>query len=171
MLTFRKYLIAMLLLSFVATGIPVNSLLAALYPVYCTTDLAIKAGNGLYVSAELGYGGNDYGLLRARAATVGPWEKFKLCHYQTPEPFYTLQSQANNLYVSVELGWPGESNAVLRARSSSYGPWERFKPSVINNIASEANAKLVRLMYVAGYTNVLRANGTVVDRFNIFKLH
>lgn len=170
-MTFQKCALTIATLAVAATGIMVTPLSAALYPVYCTSDLAIKAGNGLYVSAEFGYGGNSFGLLRARATTVGPWEKFKLCHHQSPQPFYTLQSQANDLYVSVELGWAGESNALLRARSSSYGPWERFKPSVINNIASEANGKLVRLVNAAGYTNVLRANGTVVDRLNIFKLH
>jgi hypothetical protein len=29
-----------------------------------------------YVSAELGYTGANYAMLRARAATAGPWEKY-----------------------------------------------------------------------------------------------
>ncbi len=32
--------------------------------------------NGRLVSAELGYGGDTYGMLRARATAVGPWELF-----------------------------------------------------------------------------------------------
>jgi hypothetical protein len=31
-----------------------------------------------YVSAELGYTGGDYGMLRARSSSIGPWESFTL---------------------------------------------------------------------------------------------
>lgn len=49
--------------------------------------------NGGFVSAELGWGGDDYGTLRARATTIGAWEEFTsargdycfdfphMCHY------------------------------------------------------------------------------------------
>ena len=33
-------------------------------------------GNGRYVSAELGYDGDRYGMLRARATAVSSWEWF-----------------------------------------------------------------------------------------------
>jgi hypothetical protein len=39
-----------------------------------------SAVSGRYVSAELGYATTDYryGMLRARATAVGPWEQFDL---------------------------------------------------------------------------------------------
>jgi hypothetical protein len=46
----------------------------------CSTGCAIRAlgwtGDTRYVSAELGYTGNGYGMLRARATSVGGWERF-----------------------------------------------------------------------------------------------
>jgi hypothetical protein len=45
---------------------------------YCTDNNVIRAANDLYVSAELGYGGSNTGMLRARANAIGPWEIFKL---------------------------------------------------------------------------------------------
>jgi len=32
--------------------------------------------NNQYVSGELGWHGDDYGMLRARATSVGSWERF-----------------------------------------------------------------------------------------------
>ncbi len=58
--------------------------------------------NGGIVSAELGYGGNDYGMLRARAL-------------------------ANYEYVSAELGYGSGDYAMLRARSLDRGAWESFR--------------------------------------------
>jgi hypothetical protein len=40
------------------------------------SEVSIKAANGLYVSAEIGYTGSYYGMLRARATSIGPWEIF-----------------------------------------------------------------------------------------------
>jgi hypothetical protein len=43
----------------------------------CNSGCAILAlGNGRYVSAELDYTGNGYGMLRARATGIGGWERF-----------------------------------------------------------------------------------------------
>jgi hypothetical protein len=41
-------------------------------PVFITS-----LANGRIVSAELGYGGGDNGMLRARATAIGPWEQFE----------------------------------------------------------------------------------------------
>jgi hypothetical protein len=42
-------------------------------------DFAIRShANNRFVSAELGYTGANYGLLRARATTVGAWERFDI---------------------------------------------------------------------------------------------
>jgi hypothetical protein len=35
-----------------------------------------SSANADYVSAELGYNGADYAMLRSRASTAGPWEKY-----------------------------------------------------------------------------------------------
>jgi len=92
--------------------------------------------NGNYVSAEIGWTGNSYGLLRARAATVGPWEKFRVLqgHVNAPDwlnydyNVVAFQSVANGSYVSAELGWTGNQSGLLRARPNQWteGPWETF---------------------------------------------
>jgi hypothetical protein len=81
------------------------------------------------VSAELGWGGSDYGILRARATQVGPWEWFTLCWWSSSDPtktIYAIQSDANGKFVSNELGWSGNRYGILRARATDIGPWEHF---------------------------------------------
>ena len=41
-----------------------------------TWTLIESASNRMFVSAEVGYAGNDYGVLRARDTEGGPWEWF-----------------------------------------------------------------------------------------------
>jgi hypothetical protein len=44
----------------------------------CQHNIAITSlANGKFVSAELGYTGGNYAMLRARAATPESWETFK----------------------------------------------------------------------------------------------
>ncbi|MEV0647737.1 hypothetical protein AB0I28_20960 [Phytomonospora sp. NPDC050363] len=40
-------------------------------------EIAMPYIDDSVVSAELGYAGGSYGMLRARASTVGPWEQFQ----------------------------------------------------------------------------------------------
>lgn len=82
--------------------------------------------NGRYVSAELGYTGVDYGMLRARATSVGPWEKFVIENWGPNPSMYTIRSLANGRYVSTELGYGGSRNNMLRARATSIGNWEKY---------------------------------------------
>jgi len=88
-------------------------------------DVAIINGyTGLVVSAEL----NDQGfpgMLRARAHSIGPWEKFTRCIDQSTRVF-TLKSKANGLYVSTEMNYGGSYQYMLRARATTVGPWEKF---------------------------------------------
>jgi hypothetical protein len=85
---------------------------------------AIKSvANGRYVSAEISWTGNRYGLLRARATTIGPWEQFRI---PNSGQLKTIFSLANNRYVSAELSWTGDSYASLRARATTAGSWEHF---------------------------------------------
>ncbi|MFJ2582818.1 hypothetical protein [Kitasatospora aureofaciens] len=47
--------------------------------VCAAADIPLRSvANGEYVSAELAYSGDQYGMLRARtAAAPGPWEQFQ----------------------------------------------------------------------------------------------
>ena len=81
---------------------------------------------GRYVSAELGYGGADYGMLRARSGGIGEWEMFRTignCSVQC-----TIESIGNRMLVSAELGYQGFAWGEMRARQplSSPGGWEQF---------------------------------------------
>jgi hypothetical protein len=91
---------------------------------WCQSVFMYSQANDLYVSAEIGRSGDGYGVLRARATSVGPWETFTLCFVS--DYYYTLVSQANGLYVSAELGWSGSNYGILRARATSVGPWEQL---------------------------------------------
>lgn len=88
-------------------------------------EIAIRSNaNNNYVSAELGYTGNNYAMLRARASAVGPWEKYY--EIENSDGTFSLKSAANGNYVSAELGYTGSTYAMLRARASAIGPWETF---------------------------------------------
>lgn len=82
--------------------------------------------NDRYVSAELGRTGVDYGMLRARATGIGPWEKFKFERWGPNPTMYTIKSLANGRYVSTELGYGGYRQNMLRARATSIGNWEKY---------------------------------------------
>ncbi|MFE3181890.1 hypothetical protein ACFXKR_13630 [Streptomyces violascens] len=132
----------------------------------CYGNVVITSrANGRLVSAELGYGGDSYAMLRARATAVGPWELFTVCFNDW---YWTVQSQANNLYVSAELGYSGDNNGMLRARATAIGPWERFSLSSCGQgcttITSMANASLVsaELGYGGDSYAMLRARATAV---------
>jgi hypothetical protein len=84
---------------------------------------AAAGGLGLFVSAELAQSGDDYGVLRARADNVGPWERFQLCE-NSDDGSYSIRSMENERYVSAELGWSGDTYGMLRARATEIGPWE-----------------------------------------------
>jgi DNA-binding Lrp family transcriptional regulator len=136
----------------------------------------VDNANKEFVSAELSYTGDYYGMLRARATSVGPWESFTLCNMGT---YYTLQSNANHKYVSTEVGYSGQWNGMLRARADSVGPWERFQINQINaqppflfDMVSDQN-----LLYVSaelGYAptdweyGMLRARSSSVGNWELF---
>jgi hypothetical protein len=83
-------------------------------------ELAIRSrANGKWVSAELQYTGALYGMLRARASSIGPWETFN--------GGLGLRNKANWKFVSAELQYTGLRYGMLRARADRYGPWEQFR--------------------------------------------
>jgi hypothetical protein len=118
---FTQFAVALLMASAGVAVTPSSAHAAACGNVYID-----NAANGLTVSAELGYSGSRYGELRARATTLGPWEKFTLCYVGSSTTVFTLRSQANGLYVSNEEGYGGDYRYMLRARATSVGPWEEF---------------------------------------------
>jgi hypothetical protein len=78
--------------------------------------------NGRYVTAEISWTGSSNGLLRARATSVGPWEKFRIPNSALP----TIYSLANNRYVTTEINWTGSGYGSLRARATVVGDWEYY---------------------------------------------
>lgn len=129
--------------------------------------------NNRYVSAEIFYDGDDYGMLRARADAVGPWERFTVCFQDW---YWTIQSQANDLFVSAELGYSDEDHAMLRARAGVIGPWERFTINVngcgsgCTTIVSQANDRIVsaEMFYDDEDYGMLRARATAVGPWERF---
>lgn len=97
----------------------------------CVDTALLADGNGKLVSVELRETGTLYGMLRARASAMGPWERFRICQSDgiVGQTTWTIQSLANGKYVSAELGYAGSYSGLLRARSSTVGRWERFRIS------------------------------------------
>ncbi|MDH6127379.1 RICIN domain-containing protein [Kitasatospora sp. GP82] len=129
--------------------------------------------NGRYVSAELGYGGDQNGMLRARADGMGPWEQFNLCR-NNKSNVYSIRSAANGRYVSAELGHGGDQNGMLRARADAIGPWEQFTIEPTGTgyaIRSAANGLYVSAEYAySGDQNgMLRARANAIGPWEQFQ--
>jgi hypothetical protein len=138
----------------------------------CYAVTITSRANGRLVSAELGWGGNSYGLLRARATAVGAWERFEVCFNGSNS---TIRSLANNRYVSAELGWGGNSYGLLRARATVVAAWERFSFASCGadcvTIRSTANGRLVsaELGWGGNSYGLLRARATAVGAWERFR--
>jgi hypothetical protein len=149
----------------------------ALAATSCLADpVTIRStSNGRYVSAELGYGGSSYAMLRARATAVGPWEKFYLCWgdgYSADQ--WALLAAGNADYVSAELGYTGSSYAMLRARATALGPWEKFRWLTNGNdeLLSVQNGRYVsaELGYTGSSYAMLRARATAIGPWEQFTI-
>jgi hypothetical protein len=86
--------------------------------VSCAKVSFQSIANGKYVTAELGKVGTHYGMLRARATSVGPWELFKLC-YHTDGGWFHIESWENKLFVRVHDFAEGRYQWMLTASASS----------------------------------------------------
>jgi hypothetical protein len=140
--------------------------------IVCTTDNYFGAYNGKYASAELGYGGDLYGMLRARASSPGPWETFRICSDGSAHWF---NSQRNGRYVTDELGRTGVDYGMLRARGTAVGTWERFAIEHYGNyvtIKSLRNNRYVsaELGYGGVRAGMLRARATSIGPWEKFSL-
>lgn len=132
-----------------------------------TVHVSIRSlAAGRFVSAELGYGGADYAMLRARATQVQGWESFSLlgdCSRNC-----ALRSDATGRYVSAELGYQGYAWGETRARADVASGWEQFR--FVGNCESScallslANGRYVstELGYTGGGQNMLRARATAI---------
>jgi hypothetical protein len=132
-----------------------------------------SVADGQYVSAELGYGGDSYGMLRARAGGVGPWEQYNLCR-NTVTNTYAIRSAANGKYVSAELAYGGDNYGMLRARADGIGPWEQFTFEQTGSgyaIRSAANGLYVsaELAYSGDNATMLRARANGIGPWEQFQ--
>jgi hypothetical protein len=92
----------------------------------CTYDVKLESkANRKFVSAEFGYWGGGYAMLRARADSAGAWERFSMC--RDGSGYYSFQSEANGLWVTAELNYTGGDYAMLRANASWVRTWEKFQ--------------------------------------------
>src|SRR6266498_3316638 len=121
----RRLAQALVALVAAAALVPITAPAASAVTTCNNWSWIISFGNSRYTSAELGSGG-DHGMLRARATSVGNWEKFTIARWGPNPAMYTIRSQANGRYVSAELGYGGGRYAMLRARATSIGNWEKF---------------------------------------------
>jgi hypothetical protein len=131
-----------------------------------------SVANDRYVSAEVGWGGLRYGILRARALRADLWERYQLCSISGT---YVLKSLANGRYVSAEFGWSGDSLGTLRARATEVGDWERFYIIRLDG-GRFALRSYARNFYVSAELGwggdrygTLRARATRIERWEIFR--
>ncbi len=141
----------------------------------CTQNVTITSlANHDLVSTELGYAGNEYAMLRARATVEGPWEQYRVCNFPDAG-YWTIQSEADGLFVSAELGYTGNQYAMLRARASVVGPWEKFTLVSCGfnctAIQSQANGLFVsaELGYTGAQYGMLRARASTVGPWEQFR--
>lgn len=140
----------------------------ALPPCYYNVGFYSLA-NGQWVSAEVDYTDQYYGMLRARAPGIGPWETFSLCLNDVTGN-WNIWSVQSGYYVSAELGDPPYYYGMLRARATSLGPWEQFNLFCDSNgrlvIQSAANGDFVSAEIGSDYTDgaygMLRARATEI---------
>src|SRR5262245_36125489 len=85
--------------------------------------IALKASNGLYLTAENG-GGIDGRLggiaLRARGTQIDAWQQF--VQLDAGDDYFTLQT-SDGYFVTAEGGGGG----VLRTDAVEAGPWEKWR--------------------------------------------
>ena len=160
----------------VPAGVRSSSIAARAQELVCIPgEHAFKSSaNHLYVAAELDYGPlfpvlDGYGMLRARANHVGPWEKFQFCENKAAKE-WSIRSTANKRWVSTEVD-RRRTTGMLRARAETVGPWERYSihcsgepyPKGTFAIYARANKKWVaaELGYTGSEKGMLRARADV----------
>jgi uncharacterized protein with LGFP repeats len=149
-----------------------NNTAVVRYPAPLTFRSAPGYGNGDYVSAELGYTGASYAMLRARAATAGSWESWS--EYPLGGNLIALRNNANGQFVTADLGYTGANQYELHAGAAHIGPWEEFH--IITNsdgtysLQSAANGLYVsaELAYTGSSYAELRARSSAIGPWEKF---
>jgi hypothetical protein len=138
-----------------------------------TCDIRSRA-NGKYVATELDDTGLLQSVLRARANTVGPTERY-LC-LKVGANRWAIMSLANNKYVSTELAYPGVLHGTLRARSSRVGAWETYTltpvPSCLCYALQSANNNYAsaELRYPGATYGILRGRAATPRSWEQFEI-
>ena len=117
----------------VPAGVGSSNTAASAHGLVCYGVQGFKSeANSRYVAAELGYGPfkyprqNLYGMLRARATTVGAWEKHQFC-YDEHTKIWWIFTNANGRWASTEMNYSGNDKYMLRARAESIGLYEQYR--------------------------------------------
>jgi hypothetical protein len=130
-----------------------------------------------FVSVEIGNTGSFYAMLRARADTIGPWEKFYAC-YDDGSHQYTFRSEANNKYVEVNPNAGGNYLLMLSATADSGVP----KPSRFIEVNGSSDVQSLKSDYTGSYVSaelgytggdygMLRARAGVIGAWEGFQIH
>jgi hypothetical protein len=84
----------------------------------CTPTSITAASDQQYVTAQIDFSGNDYGMLRAQAYTVSLMEQFDLCTTTTAD-YYAIRALINNEFVTTNTINHGTLYAQASSISSS----------------------------------------------------
>lgn len=129
-----------------------------------------------FVSVEINETGYRTGMLRARAANVGSWEKFRSCYYESGN-YYTFQSEANGKYVVVQ-SLNGDYEWMLTATvdqgTASSTQFRQVNPSSDTpSLLSLRNGQYVatELGYTGADYALLRARSTSIGPWEQFAVH
>jgi hypothetical protein len=85
----------------------------------------LSHANQLWVSSELAYWGNGYGMLRARSSSIGSWEQYTFC-YDSTSKYWVFSNDGNNQFVSTQVNYGGSDYGMLRA-ANTIDPWEHYQ--------------------------------------------
>jgi len=133
-----------------------------------------STASGKFVSTELHGTGRLYRALRARAGTVGPWERYRCIALDASK--WAIKSLANGKYVAAEVSYPGSRYGTLRARASAIGPLETFTINSVPGcscVALEATgSKYVstELRYTGTAQGLLRARSASIGSWEKFEI-
>lgn len=136
-----------------------------------------SAYSGQYVTTEIGYGGNDYAMVRAARGSVGSdWERFRLIGNCADSCL--IQSLNNRKLVLAQFDYQGYAWGELRGASdNAAGSWERFRIEgncssgcAIRALGWAGDARYVsaELDYTGAGYGMLRARATSVGGWERF---
>jgi len=126
----------------------------------CTPTSMTAVNVQQYVTAQIDYTQDSYGMLRAQANSVGPWESYDLCSTTTPGN-YAIRSAGNNEFVGAAT-----SDGTLHANTYAISTWEQYTLKPVDDgtygIQSVGNGLLVSAYpnYTGAQYGMLRAADT-----------